>query len=167
MSVARRTPSRIATGTFSVRWTSNSWREGRTVGSSGFMSTNGSCVRGAARAATWTPLVRSPLRSQFRSLVTQAVAEEIAPPGDATSVVAVRAHPAHPHARRVAGAALQRLQNLRRPAPRVHLLVPLHDLAVLAYHHSDPLSTLARVRIGAIGRADLPVRVAEQREVEA
>ena len=65
-----------------------------------------------------------------------------------------------------AGVELQRLYDLRRPAPRVHLLVPLHDLAVLAYHHADSLCALGGIRIGAIGRADLPVRVAEQREVE-
>jgi hypothetical protein len=66
-----------------------------------------------------------------------------------------------------AGAELQRLYDLRRPAPRVHLLVPLHDRAVFAYHHANSLCALAGIRIGAIGRADLPVRVAEQREVEA
>jgi hypothetical protein len=44
--------------------------------------------------------------------------------------------------------------------------VPLHDRSVFAYHHADSLCALAGIRIGAIGRADLPVGVAEQREVE-
>jgi hypothetical protein len=45
--------------------------------------------------------------------------------------------------------------------------VPLHDRAVPGDYHADPLCALVGIRIGAIGRANLPVRVAEQRGVEA
>jgi predicted aspartyl protease len=44
--------------------------------------------------------------------------------------------------------------------------VPLLDLAVLVDHHADARGTLARIDVGAVRRADLPIRVAEEREVE-
>ena len=66
-----------------------------------------------------------------------------------------------------ADAELQRLYDLRRPAPRVHLLVPLLDGAVSGDYHADTLCAFVGIRIGPVGRADLPVGVAEQREVEA
>jgi len=44
--------------------------------------------------------------------------------------------------------------------------VPLLDLAVLVDHHADALRALGRVDVGAVGGADGPVGVAEEREVE-
>ena len=62
---------------------------------------------------------------------------------------------------------LQRLHDLRRPAPGIHLRVPLFDRAVPGDHHTDALRALVGIGVGAVGRADLPIGVANQREVEA
>jgi hypothetical protein len=45
--------------------------------------------------------------------------------------------------------------------------VPLLDRAVLPDHHADALRALLGIGIGAVGRADLPIGIADQREVEA
>src|SRR5262245_3354940 len=62
--------------------------------------------------------------------------------------------------------ALERLDDLGRPGPGVDALVPLLDLAVLVDHHADALRALLRIGVGAVGGADRPVGVTDQREVE-
>ena len=62
---------------------------------------------------------------------------------------------------------LQRLGNLRRPGPRVDARVPLLDLAVAVDHHADARRALLRIGVGAVGGADSPVGVTDQRKVEA
>ena len=44
--------------------------------------------------------------------------------------------------------------------------MPLFDLAVAADHHADARRALLRIGIGAVGGADTPVGVADQRKVE-
>jgi hypothetical protein len=61
---------------------------------------------------------------------------------------------------------LQRLDDLGRPRAGVHALVPLLDLAVPVDDHPDPGRTLLGVDVGAVGGADRPVGVADEREVE-
>jgi hypothetical protein len=45
--------------------------------------------------------------------------------------------------------------------------VPLFDRAVPGDHHTDALRALVGIGVGAVGRANLPIGVANQREVEA
>jgi len=61
---------------------------------------------------------------------------------------------------------LKRLQHRRRPRARVDALVPFLDPAVLVDHDADARSALGGIGVGAVGGADLPVGVADQREVE-
>jgi hypothetical protein len=44
--------------------------------------------------------------------------------------------------------------------------VPFLDLAAPVDHHADALGALLRVGVGAVGGADRPVGVADQRKVE-
>src|SRR6266849_7820304 len=62
---------------------------------------------------------------------------------------------------------LQRLDDLGRPGARVDARAPLLDLALAVDHHADARRTLLRIGVGAVGGADRPVGVADQREVEA
>src|ERR1700675_3301964 len=61
---------------------------------------------------------------------------------------------------------LQRLDDLGRPRPRVDALVPLLDLAAAVDDHADARRALLRVGVGAVGGADRPVGVTDQRKVE-
>src|SRR5262249_20002311 len=61
---------------------------------------------------------------------------------------------------------LERGDHRRGPCSRVDALVPLFDFPVRGDDHADALRTLRRVDVGAVGRADLAVRVADQREGE-
>ncbi len=65
------------------------------------------------------------------------------------------------------GFNLQRLHDLCRPAPSIHRRVPLLDRAVPGDHHADALRALVGIGVGAVGRPDLPIDVADEREVEA
>ncbi len=44
--------------------------------------------------------------------------------------------------------------------------MPLLDLALAADHHADARRALLRIGVGAVGGADSPVGVTDQREVE-
>src|SRR5712692_11945053 len=70
-----------------------------------------------------------------------------------------------PQARRP-GIRLQRPDDLGRPGAGVDPRVPLLDLAVPVDHHADALRALLRVDVGAVGGADRPVGVTDQREAE-
>ena len=61
---------------------------------------------------------------------------------------------------------LQRSHDLGWPGAGVHAGVPLLDLAVPIDHHPDALCALLRVGVGAVGGADRPVGVTDQRKVE-
>src|SRR5262245_23049203 len=61
---------------------------------------------------------------------------------------------------------LERANQLRGPRARVDALVPFLDLAVRTDHHPHALGPLRGVWIRAVGGPDLPVRVADEREVE-
>src|SRR4030095_12667821 len=79
----------MATGTFSVTGTSNSGRDGRTVGSSGFMSKNGSCVRGAGARGDVDAVVGAESATSLPRPSTRMLKKAGAGWGD--PVVAVRA----------------------------------------------------------------------------
>ena len=64
------------------------------------------------------------------------------------------------------GNRLQRLDDLGRPGARVDARLPFPDLAVAVDHHADARRALLRVGVGAVGGADRPVGVTDQREVE-
>jgi hypothetical protein len=64
------------------------------------------------------------------------------------------------------GLQLQRLDDLGRPCARVDARVPLLDLAVAVDHHADARRALLRIGVGAVGGADSPVGVTDQREIE-
>ena len=61
---------------------------------------------------------------------------------------------------------LQRFHDLGRPGAGVHAGVPLLDLAVPVDHHADALCALLRIGVGAVGGADRPVGVTDEREGE-
>ena len=64
------------------------------------------------------------------------------------------------------GRRLQRLDDLGRPGARVDARVPLLDLAVAVNHRADARRTLLRIGVDAVGGADTPIGVTDQREIE-
>jgi hypothetical protein len=75
-------------------------------------------------------------------------------------------HPGHPSLEDPGRSNLQRLHHLGRPAPGIHLRVPLLDGAVLGDHYADALRALVGAGVGAVGRTDRAIRVTDEREVE-
>src|SRR2546425_8997169 len=64
------------------------------------------------------------------------------------------------------GFRLQAPDDLGRPGAGVDARVPFLDLALLVDDHAHALRALLGVGIGAVGGPDLPIDVADQREVE-